>query len=82
MSRDAGADIVIDARMGKESVVQEVNKATNNQGADATICVADHDFASGLACAVTKMHGTMVQIAQVHVHTIRRINSTLTFFAA
>jgi len=64
LTRDTGADIIIDARKGTESVVQEVNKATNNEGADATICVSDDDSAAGLACAVTKMHGTMVQIAQ------------------
>lgn len=79
LSRDTGADVVIDARKGKEHVVSEVHRVTNNNGADATICVSDHDSASGLACAVTKMHGTMVQIAQVRFNGAPRFTRTDTF---
>ena len=33
-------------------------------GADATVNLSDAESAAGLACAVTRMHGTMVQVAQ------------------
>ncbi|KAI9818163.1 MAG: hypothetical protein M1827_000788 [Pycnora praestabilis] len=64
LSKVMGADLVIDARQSKDKVVEEVGKVTNGEGADATLCLSDADSAAGLACAVTKMHGTMVQIAQ------------------
>ncbi|KAK3359651.1 chaperonin 10-like protein [Lasiosphaeria hispida] len=65
LSKEAGADVVIDARKGKEQVVKKVHEVTGEQaGADATITLADADSAAALACAVTRMHGTMLQIAQ------------------
>jgi D-arabinose 1-dehydrogenase-like Zn-dependent alcohol dehydrogenase len=67
LSREYGADAVFDAREGQAEVVrkvQEVVGAGPNGGADATITLSDADGAAALACAVTKMHGTMVQIAQ------------------
>ena len=65
LARGCGADVVLDAREGEEKVVEEVKKVTNGEGADATINLSDASTAAGLACAVTKMHGLMVQIAQV-----------------
>jgi len=65
LSRQTGADVVIDARKGKEHVKEEVFKVTNGEGADATVNISDHETAAATACAVTKMHGLMVQIAQV-----------------
>jgi len=41
-----------------------VHAVTNGVGADSTLCISDAPPAAGLACAVTKMHGVMVQIAQ------------------
>ncbi|KAK5166346.1 hypothetical protein LTR04_000740 [Oleoguttula sp. CCFEE 6159] len=64
LSRTAGADVVIDARRGNEAVVAEVHKVTNGAGADATVNVSDAKSAAATACAVTKLHGVMVQIAQ------------------
>lgn len=64
LSKKHGADVVADARKGKANVVKEVHAITAGRGADATVCLSDHKDASGIACAVTKMHGTMVQIAQ------------------
>ena len=64
LSKQYGADVIADARKGKEAVVKEVHKVTNNAGADSSICLSDHKDAAGIACACTKMHGTMVQIAQ------------------
>ncbi|KAK3326002.1 chaperonin 10-like protein [Apodospora peruviana] len=65
LTKESGADVVVDARKGKDEVVKEVQRVTGEQGgADATITLADVDSAAALACAVTRMHGTMVQIAQ------------------
>lgn len=64
LSKKYGADVVADARKGKDGVVKEVHAVTNGEGVDATINLSDHKDAAAIACAVTKMHGTMVQIAQ------------------
>ncbi|KAH8598815.1 hypothetical protein B0O99DRAFT_26550 [Bisporella sp. PMI_857] len=63
-SRENGADVVLDARKEKEVVVNEVKKVTGGYGADATIVLSDADSAAALGCAVTRMHGTFVEIAQ------------------
>ena len=65
LAKESGADVVIDARHEKETVVQRVREVTNGMGADATVNVSDSQEAAALACAVTRMHGWMVQIAQV-----------------
>lgn len=65
LSEKVGADVVLDARKGNEAVVEEVKKVTGGMGADATVNVSDAQTAAATACAVTKMHGLMIQIAQV-----------------
>ena len=55
---------MIDARKGKEFVVEETQKVTDGLGAHASITLSDADDAAGLACAIVRMHATMVQIAQ------------------
>ena len=65
LAKENGADIVVDARGGKEKVVGEVQKVTNGYGVDAAITISDADGAAALACAITKMHGLMIQVAQV-----------------
>ncbi|TKA67971.1 hypothetical protein B0A55_09658 [Friedmanniomyces simplex] len=64
LTKEYGADVVVDARQGKEEAVKAVQEVTKGEGADATVCISDAPTAAGLACAVTRMHGTMVQIAQ------------------
>lgn len=64
LSSKYGADVTVDARKGKDQVVKEVQAVTGGQGADATITLSDHKDAAAIGCASTKMHGTMVQIAQ------------------
>ena len=64
LTREHGADVVVDARKGKEGAVKAVREVTGGMGADATVNLSDASSAAGLACAVTKMHGLMVQIAQ------------------
>ncbi|KAI0120688.1 chaperonin 10-like protein [Xylariales sp. AK1849] len=70
LSRKNGADVVVDARKGKAETVAKVQQVTGGQGADATIVLSDAADAAALACAVTKMHGTVVQIAQPDEVTI------------
>lgn len=64
LSRQFGADLVVDARKGKENVVREVHKVTGGQGVDAAIVLSEDASSTALGCAVTKMHGLLVQIAQ------------------
>lgn len=59
LAKECGADVVIDARAGKEKVVEQVQKVTGGQGADATLNVSDHDSAAATGAAVTKMHGAL-----------------------
>ncbi|KIY02272.1 uncharacterized protein Z520_02410 [Fonsecaea multimorphosa CBS 102226] len=58
-----GAKHIIDARNGLDSVVAELRDLTGGRGADATINVSAHRTSARLACAVTKMHGVVVQTA-------------------
>ncbi|KAF3759907.1 NAD(P)-binding protein [Cryphonectria parasitica EP155] len=64
ISRTMGADLVVDARKGKDAVVKQIQEAVGGTGTDATVTLSDAPSAAALGCAVTKMHGTMVQIAQ------------------
>lgn len=64
LSKEYGADVVIDARKGKEAVVKEVQDVTGGEGAPSTIALSDHKDATSIACGCTKMHGVVVQIAQ------------------
>jgi propanol-preferring alcohol dehydrogenase len=59
LARECGANTVVDARGGKEKVVEEVKKVTGGQGADATLNVSDHESAAATGAAVTKMHGRL-----------------------
>lgn len=58
----AGAKHVLDARKGHETVVAEI-RALSGGGVDATINVSAHPTSAALACAITTMHGTMVQVS-------------------
>ncbi|WPH01023.1 Hypothetical protein R9X50_00385700 [Acrodontium crateriforme] len=64
LTKQHGADVVVDARKGKDHAAKQVQTITGGRGADSSICISDAPSAAALACAVTKMHGIMVQIAQ------------------
>ncbi|KAL9014208.1 MAG: hypothetical protein Q9173_001139 [Seirophora scorigena] len=64
LARTSGAQIVIDARGGKEKVVEGVRKVTDGLGVDSALTVSDTPDTAALACAITKMQRRMVQIAQ------------------
>lgn len=68
LSRDCGADAVVDARKEKADVVKEVQSFTGGKGVDAAIVLADH--AEALAAAVTRIHGTVVQVAQPETFSV------------
>jgi propanol-preferring alcohol dehydrogenase len=65
LTRELGADLVVDARTKKGDVVKEVMKVTGGEGCYATINLSDARSAAALACAITRMHGRVIQIAQV-----------------
>ncbi|KAI0402352.1 GroES-like protein [Xylaria palmicola] len=61
LSAALGAEVVVDGRKDKTAVVEEVQSVTGGKGADSTIVLVDHTEA--LAAAITRMHGTVVQVA-------------------
>lgn len=63
LARSSGADVVIDARIGKEKVVEEVKKVTGQKGVDSALTISDAPDAAALACAITKVghSGTALQ---------------------
>ena len=65
LTKSGGADVIVDARIGHEKVVEEVRKVTNGEGVTATMNVSDNEKAMATSCATTKMHGSVIQIAQV-----------------
>ncbi|CAK7226140.1 hypothetical protein SBRCBS47491_006128 [Sporothrix bragantina] len=69
-SREAGAEVVLDAREGKDANVAAVKKVADGRGAHATLLVADVTSAAALACAVTRTHGTVVELAQPDNFTV------------
>ncbi|KAF2810526.1 GroES-like protein [Mytilinidion resinicola] len=64
LTKKAGVDAVVDARIGNEKVVEEVKKITGSEGVGATVVLSDAKGAAALSCAITRMHGTVIQIAQ------------------
>ncbi|OQV06503.1 Alcohol dehydrogenase GroES-like domain-containing protein [Cladophialophora immunda] len=64
LCKKAGAKHIFDAREGKEKVVEQVQKLTDGLGVHASINVSEHETSADMACAITRMHGTMVQTAQ------------------
>lgn len=64
LSKEYGADIVIDIRKDLDAAVKEVHAVTNGHGVDSTIGLSDHPTAAATACAITRFHGVLVQIAQ------------------
>ncbi|KAJ4380072.1 hypothetical protein N0V86_004380 [Didymella sp. IMI 355093] len=64
LTRKCGADVVVDARDGHDEVVRRVHAVTNGAGVPCTLNVSDAEGAMKTACAITAMHGTVVQIAQ------------------
>ena len=67
LSKQMKADVVVDARKDLKEVVEEVQRATGGEGVDATVNVSDAKSAAATACAITRMRGKLVQIAQVGI---------------
>ncbi|MBE7182352.1 MAG: zinc-binding dehydrogenase [Terriglobus roseus] len=65
MTRSYGADVTVDAREGDDAAAKAVLDATpGGEGCKSTLVVSDAKGAAALACRITRMHGTVVQIAQ------------------
>lgn len=58
-----GAENVLDARDGQDKIAAEVRLITGTSGADATLNLSAHPTALMMACAVTRAHGTVIQVA-------------------
>lgn len=73
LAKEAGADVVLDARVGKEELVKRVHDIVRKSpdefeedlGVEVAINVSEAESAAAISCAVTRMHGKVVQIAQV-----------------
>lgn len=65
LSREAGADVVLDARMEKEELIQQVHEYTDGKGVHAALNVSGAKSAASLAIAVTRNHGWVVQVGLV-----------------
>ncbi len=65
-AREVGAALVLDARAGTDGVVAGIRDAVGafQGGVDAALLVADVASAAALACAITRTHGTVVELAQ------------------
>lgn len=68
LTKEAGADLVVDARDGKEKVVEQVHKVTDGKGVKATLNVSDAKSAIPTSGAITRNHGVIVQVAVVSFH--------------
>ena len=66
LTKSSGADAVVDARQGEDAVVKEVAAITGDRGKFSGVkcAVTLADGGEALACAITEMHGTMIQVAQ------------------
>ena len=64
LSKKVGCEHVLDARKGKDEVVKGVQALTDGLGVEAAVNTSEHETAAGLSCAITRMHGLMVQVAQ------------------
>ncbi|KAL8866143.1 MAG: hypothetical protein Q9174_006472 [Haloplaca sp. 1 TL-2023] len=64
LAERSGASTVLDARIDKDKIVEEVQKKTGGKGVDCAITMTEAPDAAAMACAITKMHGLMIQLAQ------------------
>lgn len=64
LAKEAGCDVLLDARKGDKAIMDEIRKITGEEGVKATVNVSDAKFAAATACAMTRKHGLLVQIAQ------------------
>jgi propanol-preferring alcohol dehydrogenase len=64
LSKKVGCQHVFDARKGKAAVAKEVQALTEGLGVEAAINTSEHETAAPLSCAITRIHGRMVQVAQ------------------
>ncbi|KAI1120093.1 GroES-like protein [Nemania abortiva] len=64
LCRDSGADVVLDARNSDAEVISAVQAATGGLGAHSTINMSFARESVALSCAITRMHCTVIQVAE------------------
>ncbi|KAK5167722.1 uncharacterized protein LTR77_007421 [Saxophila tyrrhenica] len=62
LSREMGADLVVDARKGRDAMVEEVQKVAG-PGVDAVLELSGHPSAAETGAAITRNHARFVQVA-------------------
>lgn len=77
LTKEMGADLVIDARKGKEAMVEEVNKATE-KGVSAVLELSGHPTAAETGGAITRNHGKFIQVAIVRTSHLVVVDMMLT----
>ena len=66
LSKEMGADVVVDVRKGKEAMVEEVQKASG-PGVHAVLELSGHPSAAETGSLVTRNHARFVQVAIVSI---------------
>ncbi|KAH0529027.1 hypothetical protein TsFJ059_003829 [Trichoderma semiorbis] len=64
LSRQCGAQLVLDARQGDEQLTTSITEAIGDDKIKATVVLSDHETACDTSCAITRPHGTIIQVAQ------------------
>jgi propanol-preferring alcohol dehydrogenase len=64
LSKKSWVPTRFDARKEKAAVVKEVQALTEGLGVGTAINTSEHETAAPLSCAITRIHGRMVQVAQ------------------
>ncbi|KAH8898595.1 GroES-like protein [Thozetella sp. PMI_491] len=67
LAKSCGVDVLLDARDDKTALVSAARAATGGFGADCTISLSFARESPALACAITKMHATVIQVAEPEV---------------
>ena len=67
LAKSCGTDYLFDVRDGPASVIAAARAATDGFGADCTISMSFARESPALACAITRMHGTVLQVAEPEV---------------
>lgn len=68
LTKEVGADVVIDAREGKEKVAEKVREITDGKGVRSTLNLSGAKSAIKTSGAITRTHGLIVQVAVVRLH--------------
>lgn len=74
LSRESGADAVLDARKGLPYLIEEAKKITGAGGVHASLELSGHPTGAEMATGITRHHGRMVQVAVVSPNPIMTVD--------